>query len=137
MLYVQQRYGSNMTSMPTLLTPPSVLLCEENGHQTRLHPGDIIGRGHFSALLLDNPEIPEANALLSQRGDTLKLIKLRGSLTLDSEPDFKLGELDLEAGQRVRLSDSVVLEVVEVNSPSHILVLNGLSDNPLPLKKPE
>ena len=117
-------------------TPPSVLFRSPSGQPIRLYPGDLIGRGSFSTLLIDELQISEAHALLSLRGASLQLLTLRGEIRLDGEHGFR-GEITLEAGQRIRLADDIVLEVLEVATPEYILALDGLESGRVLLTTPE
>ncbi len=92
------------------------------GETVVLASGDMIGRTWGAALRLDDPQISEAHALVSLRGDVLKLLALRGRFVVDDKP---LSELELAAGQRVRLAKDIVLEVLEVVVPSEVLALEG------------
>lgn len=57
-------------------------------------------------------------------------------MRLDNDSRFR-GEIVLETGQHIRLSDAIVLEVVEVIAPGRIMVLDGLEEGRVHLTKPE
>ena len=57
-----------------------------DGSARELRPGDIIGRMRGAALCLDDPRISEAHALVSLRGSTLRLLALRGRMSVDGKP---------------------------------------------------
>lgn len=93
-----------------------------DGSIRTLGPGDIIGRLWSSALFLDDARVSEAHALLSMRGDELRLLALRGRFTVDDRPTL---EVALAAGQRVALARGLELVVAEVVIPDHVLGISG------------
>lgn len=91
-----------------------------DGSLVSLSPGDLIGRHWTAAAWIADPRLSEAHAMVSLRGPTLKLLALRGRFSLGGE---LLSELDLEAGQRIRLATD--LELVVMESPRFVLALDG------------
>lgn len=87
-----------------------------------LAPGAIIGRSPGAALRVHDPEVSEAHALVSLRGRTLQLLRLRGPLSVDGED---LGEVELAPGTAVQLSPTTTLVVDHVELPTTILALEG------------
>jgi hypothetical protein len=106
------------------------LLCPD-GTTVDLGPGDLIGRMWSAALPLDDPRISEAHALLSFRGRELRLLALRGPLTVGRR---SLQEISLMAGQRIELAPGLSLRVLEVELPTELLGIagNGLVPQVLP-----
>ena len=100
------------------------------GDEVCLGPGDLIGRVWSAALQRDDPHLSEAHALVSLRGESLWLIALRRRLWVDGQP---LGEVELVAGQRVRLSAETEVLVVEVLLPESVLGLELESSAPIVL----
>lgn len=102
-----------------------------DGTIVRLTAGELIGRSWCASLQLDDPRVSEAHALLSLRGDQLKLLPLRGRLVHDGR---RVDELVLEAGQTVLLAPDVRLEVLEVELPETgpALIGDGLPPTLLP-----
>ena len=92
--------------------------------QTRceLTHGDLIGRLGTAALHIDDARVSEAHAMVSLRGSELKLLALRGRFVVEGKPQ---AELVLAPGQRVMLAQDLVLEVVDVELPETVLVLEG------------
>jgi hypothetical protein len=86
-----------------------------------LAPGDLIGRLWTAALRLDDPRISEAHALVSLRGDELKLLALRGMMSVGGSP---ANTATLQPGVRVRLCEGIELEVAAVELPEHMLALS-------------
>jgi hypothetical protein len=86
-----------------------------------LSPGDLIGRIETAALSLNDPRISEAHAMVSLRGSQLKLLALRGRLTLDTE---RLLEISLEPGLRIKLAPGLSLAVSEVHLPSSVIAVS-------------
>lgn len=100
----------------------TVTLRHPDGTLHRLHHGDIIGRLWSAALHIDDGNVSEAHALVSLRGSELRLLALRGLFAVDGKP---LKELTLRPGQRVAITRSLVVEVVDVALPSSVLALCG------------
>lgn len=101
-----------------------------DGRQVILGPGDIIGRMPSAALCLDDPRISEAHALVSLRGEKLKLLALRGALLLGGRPQ---AELALAPGTQVVLAEHLSLRVVSVQLPDVVLALDGVEHGPVSL----
>jgi hypothetical protein len=93
-----------------------------DGQAVELGHGDLIGRLWSAALAIPDGRISEAHALVSLRGQELKLLALRGRFALDERP---LQSLVLEAGQRITFAEGLVLEVEEVMLPPAVLGLEG------------
>lgn len=110
------------------------------------HEG-LIGRMASAALRIDDPRISEAHALLSCRGDSLKLLALRGRLSAGGKPRT---EVTLRPGLRVVLAGffgltvtelvipPTVATVVPLDGPAHGLaalgVISVFPDAPHPLR---
>jgi len=101
-----------------------------DGRLCVLRPGGIVGRLGKADLRLDHPAISEAHALVSLRGEEIKLLSLRGVITVGGVPR---PEVTLSEGLRVSLSEDVELRVVETHLPKSILALSGLTAIALPL----
>lgn len=101
-----------------------------DGTQSCLGPGDIIGRMPSASLCIDDPRISEAHALVSLRGEKLKLLALRGALLLRGRPQ---SELELAPGAKVVLADGLLLKVVDVELPDTVLALSGVEHGPISL----
>lgn len=90
--------------------------------------GDVVGRMWNSALVIDDPRVSEAHAMVSQRGHELKLLGLRGRFAIDGRPT---AELALRPGQQIELADGLALVVEEVEVPPFVL---GLSTEGMPAR---
>lgn len=88
--------------------------CRELGH------GDLIGRVWSAALLLPDPFVSEAHAMVSLRGGALRLLGLRGRLVVAGR---QVPEALLTPGLEIELSRASTLSVIEVNLPSTALAL--------------
>jgi len=97
-----------------------------------LCPGDIIGRLWTAALRLDDPRISEAHALVSLRGDQLKLLALRGLISDGGPP---ISEVVLRSGVRVRLARDYAIAVEAVELPEDVLALDGFGGRPVVLTR--
>ena len=69
-----------------------------DGSIAELAHGDLIGRLGTAALHLDDARISEAHAMISLRGEELKLLALRGRFAVGNKP---LSGLTLAEGQRI------------------------------------
>lgn len=101
---------------------PSVRLRLPDGSIEVLQAGEIIGRTWASALRLDQPEISEAHAMVSLRGERLWLLALRRRFQVDGKPTDGVA---LERGQRISLAPGVDLLVEHVALPDLVLGLEG------------
>ena len=99
---------------------PYVLFKLPGGAIVKAPPGAILGRLSTATVRIDDPRVSEAHALVSLRGNELKLLSLRGGLKVDGVED---GDVALEAGQHIQLARGVDLIVVAVNLPSAVLSL--------------
>lgn len=93
-----------------------------DGSEHTLGSGDLIGRHWTCALCLVDGRVSEAHALVSARGDELRLLALRGRFLVDDVP---VVDAVLAAGQRVRLADGLELGVEAVVLPSSVLGVEG------------
>ena len=87
-----------------------------------LRPGDLVGRGWLAALHIDDPRVSEAHALVSLRGDRLRLLPLRGRFTVDGR---RVDEADLAIGQYIEVAPGVGFVVIDLEVPSSIVALQG------------
>jgi hypothetical protein len=93
-----------------------------DGPLVELIPGDIIGRSERAALCLSEPHISEAHAMVSLRGGELKLLALRGRISIAGKPT---AQITLSPGQRVLLGSKTPLFIEEVCLPTEVLTLVG------------
>ena len=112
---------------------PFVDIATPSGQVGRVFPGGIIGRLVTAELQIADPRISEAHALVSLRGGVLKLLPLRGSIVLEGRT---LGEIVLNAGQQIFLTDSISIDVRRVELPKQVLMLLGASERPIELSAP-
>lgn len=84
--------------------------------------GDLIGRLWSATLHIDDPRVSEAHAMVSLRGDALKLLALRGRFTVDTVPT---AEVALAPGMRIALAQDLELTVDAVNLPDELLAIEG------------
>lgn len=87
-----------------------------------LRPGDLIGRLPSAALYLNDLRISEAHAMVSLRGEQLKLLALRGRFAVDGTLET---EVVLEEGLVIELAPALELTVLEVELPLEVLALEG------------
>ena len=93
-----------------------------DGRLVDLGPGDTIGRLATAQLVLEDPRISEAHALVSLRGDALQFLALRGRLVVDGAQQT---EVTARPGLMLELSSGVVLHIVDVVLPRTVLALQG------------
>lgn len=82
--------------------------------------GDIVGRIHGAALRIDDPRVSEAHAMVSLRGQALKLLGLRGVFEVDGTRSKSIA---LVAGQRIAFAPELFVEVKAVRLPTHVMAL--------------
>lgn len=92
-----------------------------DGSIAELAHGDLIGRLGTAALHLDDARISEAHAMISLRGEELKLLALRGRFAVGSKP---LSALTLAEGQQISFTRDLVLTVEEVVLPDEVIALS-------------
>lgn len=93
-----------------------------DGTERRLSPGDLVGRLETAALHLDDARISEAHALVSLRGDELRLLGLRGRFAVDGAP---IKEVSLHPNLRIEFAPGLAVEVLEVSVPDEVLALEA------------
>jgi hypothetical protein len=101
-----------------------------DGRIVEVHAGDLLGRSARSVLRLDDPRVSEAHGWVSLRGGTLKLLALRGVLTVDGRA---VEEVELAVGLIAHLAPGVALHVLDVSLPSRVMALQIGRGEPAPL----
>ena len=94
----------------------------QNGDIYDLGPGDLIGRLPSAALHIDDARISEAHALVSLRGQDLKLLALRGRFAIDQKP---LSEVILYPGLSILIARDLELVVEDVFLPTSVVAIRG------------
>lgn len=84
--------------------------------------GDLIGRLWSARLRFDDARISEAHALVSQRGDTLFLLALRGRFAVDGAART---EVELTPGVEIQLARGLSVRVSHVELPDEVLAVDG------------
>lgn len=100
----------------------SVRMRLPSGGTETLYAGDLIGRTWSAALRIDDPEVSEAHAMLSLRGEQLWLLALRRRFMVDGRT---VDAVALTEGLCVRLAPGVELLVEAVSLPEVVLGLEG------------
>lgn len=98
----------------------SVTVRLPSGDRLELLPGDLIGRTAGAALVLDDPRVSEAHALLSLRGGELRLLSLRRMVAVDGTPT---SSVVLREGLRVTLAEGLDLLIEALHLPSSLPAL--------------
>lgn len=93
-----------------------------DGRTVELGHGDLIGRLWSAALPIADARISEAHAMVSLRGQELKLLALRGRFAVGGKTR---GSWEINPGETVTLAEGVDLFVEEVNLPAAVLALEG------------
>ncbi len=110
--------------------PSAQFILSCNRSRVTVHPGDLIGRLATANLVIADPRISEAHALVSLRNRSLRLLALRGALTVDGR---EVDGVTLERDLRVELADGLSITVEGVELPTHSLVLCGTAQGPVEL----
>lgn len=107
-----------------------VIFETHRGGRVELPPESIIGRMANAQLRVDDPRISEAHALVSLRGTELRLLALRGRMSVNGKP---VTDVRLTVGLRIVLAGCYPLEVCAVRLPEEVLaVIDPTSDEPFP-----
>lgn len=93
-----------------------------DGRLVDLEHGAMIGRVRTAALVLNDPRISEAHALVSLRGGAFVLLSLRRMFAVDGRP---CSEAALRPGLRVTFADGLALVVETIHLPEAVLALEG------------
>lgn len=93
-----------------------------DGAEVELGHGAIVGRLASAALCVSDPRVSEAHAMVSLRGDRMRLLALRGRLMVGGAPSQ---DVVLEPGLVVELAPGVSLRVEDVVLPDSALALEG------------
>lgn len=109
---------------------PYVLLALPDGSARELEHGDLIGRLWSAALVLDDPRISEAHALVSLREGAFWLLSLRRKIAVRGRP---VPEVRLELGLEVELADRLILRVAAIELPTEVLTLEAEGFPPIVL----
>lgn len=104
--------------------PSAELILSIDGSRVTVHPGHVIGRLAHAGVVIADPRVSEAHALVSLRCRSLRLLALRGALTVRG---CDVDAVTLEPGVQVELADGLSLTVEKVTLPTHGLVLCGIA----------
>lgn len=102
----------SMRAFAVFLTP--------SGDDVELGHGELVGRLRRAELRLDDPRVSEVHAMVSLRGQALRLLALRGRLKLEGRA---VNDIALEPGQRIELAPGLALSVEDVILPDEVLGL--------------
>ncbi|GMV44390.1 MAG: hypothetical protein AMXMBFR64_61060 [Myxococcales bacterium] len=94
------------------------------GAEVELGHGDLVGRLRSAALVIDDPRVSEAHAMVSLRGERLKLLPLRGRLWVEHA---QVNQVELRPGLVVELVPGVSLRVEDVLLPERLLAIEAPS----------
>lgn len=110
--------------------PSAQILVSSNGARVTVHPGSLIGRLASAEVTIADPRVSEAHALISLRSRSLRLLALRGALTVEGH---EVDAVTLARGLRIELADGLYVTVEAVELPNHVLVLLGAAQGPMEL----
>lgn len=102
------------------MSRPHVHLALPDGSVRELEHGDLIGRLWSAALVLDDPRISEAHALVSLREGAFWLLSLRRKVAVRGRP---VTQVQLELGLEVELADRLSVRVEAIELPDEVLML--------------
>ena len=100
----------------------SVRVRTESGAESTLHAGDIVGRISTAALLVDDPRVSEAHALVSLRRGRFVLLALRRLIVVACRP---VRDVELRRGVRIELAPGRGFEVLDVRIPDQVLAVTA------------
>lgn len=100
----------------------SVRLRLPDGTVETLYAGDLIGRTWAAALRLDDPDVSEAHAMVSLRGERLWMLALRRRFSVAGKA---VDSVPLEPGLELRLAPRATLVVESLTLPDAVLGLEG------------
>ena len=86
--------------------------------RVRVHAGDLIGRVPSAAVLVDDPQVSEAHALVTMRRGRFVLLCLRRRVEVDGQP---ARDVELRTGLDVGLSATTRMRVLDVHIPPDVL----------------
>jgi hypothetical protein len=92
----------------------------DDGRRIDVVPGALVGRMPQATVRLDDPRVSEAHALISMRGAQLRLLALRGKISVDGKPRT---DVILTPGQRIVVAGTFSLTVEAVELPSRVLAV--------------
>ncbi len=110
--------------------PAVSLLISPDARSVTVHPGGLIGRLAGAEVMIADPRVSEAHALVSLRSRTLKLLALRGGLTVGGR---EVDAVTLAVGVRIELAEGLFVTVERVDLPTYTLVLCGAAQGPVEL----
>lgn len=93
----------------------------DDGRRVEVTPGAILGRMPQCAVRIEDPRVSEAHALVSLRGAQLRLLALRGRLSVDGKPKT---DIILNAGLNITLASFFRLTVEAVELPANLLAIS-------------
>ncbi len=107
-----------------------VRLRTQDGGEHDVPAGGIIGRMEGVALMLPDPRVSEAHAMVSLRGGALHLLTLRGRFATEGRTP---SSLKLAVGQRIEFARGLWVDVVEVTHPERVRAVRLEGSTALPL----
>lgn len=110
--------------------PSAELILSIDSSRVTVHPGTLIGRLAHAGVVIADPRVSEAHALVSLRCRSLRLLALRGALTVQG---CDVDAVTLAPGVQVELADGLSIAVESVTLPTHGLVLCGTTPGPVEL----
>ncbi len=102
-----------------------------SGEEVSLGHGDLVGRLGRASLRLDDPRISEAHAMVSLRGETLRLLALRGRLKVNGKA---VTDVELAPGLHVELAPGLALTVEDVVLPDEVVGVRAPGIPPVALQ---
>tara|TARA_R110002096_G_scaffold299503_6_gene494160 strand:+ start:61585 stop:62481 length:897 start_codon:yes stop_codon:yes gene_type:complete len=101
---------------------PTVWFRFASGRSAALGNGDIIGRLESAALVIDEPTVSQAHAMVSLREGSFYLLSLRRLFAVNGTPT---SEICLSKGMRIALADGVVLTVQDIKIPNELQTIES------------
>lgn len=110
--------------------PSAQLTLSSDDSRVTVHPGDLIGRLASADVVIPDLRVSEAHALVSLRRRSLRLLGLRGALSVGGR---EVDVVTLAPGVRVDLAEGLTFTVERVELPTHTLVMLGTAQGAVEL----
>jgi hypothetical protein len=110
--------------------PAVQLTISSDGRAVTVHPGGLIGRVTGAEVMIADPRVSEAHALVSLRSRDAEAVGAAGRADGGGR---EVDVVTLVAGMQIELAEGLFVTVERVDLPTHTLVLCGAAQGPVEL----